>query len=296
MLIPSYRINKLLACTATERKNWLSRGYLIPAEYRDIHQYGKILSVPYFDSDYIGRITQEDVSKWRQEIAKDHHLKRVKGALQSKETKNERATLRVNYMSQFKAISEPWNDGGPLYYATLSLAFWTCWISKWAKSYQLINSIKAQTRKDELYALKNTAVKVLYGSGFGELQFYIPESPDKIYVHMCDHHWEMGGYDPDVAQSCKHCKYSVQSNYYSLYYLKVIDRYSDTTYSYHTPYIIGKRIFPSWNTLIRVQHEENYEGIFRFGRPLYEDEKIVVPCQAVTLFNKAYSNLVLLLR
>jgi hypothetical protein len=64
------------------------------------------------------------------------------------------------------------------------------------------------------------------------------------------------------------------SHYYSLYYLIIEDNENkELSFSFHIPYPIGKNIFPSPKELQKVIHEEQ-EGMFRFGRTLYQEEKI----------------------
>lgn len=45
-------------------------------------------------------------------------------------------------------------------------------------------------------------------------------------------------------------------------------------FSFHMPYPIGKNIFPAAKKLPHVEHEEQ-DGLFRFGRPLLVQEKII---------------------
>ena len=152
-----------------------------------------------------------------------------------------------------------------------SLAFWTVWISRWAKRYQAMGN---STRENELYGLKNNAMKILYKSGMGKLNFYQPLDPNKIHVRMCDEHWNgIESIDEDVAKSCKKCRYNVERDYYSLYYLEFFDDHTKNSYSFHVPYPIGRSFLPNKNFLEKVEHEEK-EGMFRFGRPIYDEEKI----------------------
>jgi hypothetical protein len=78
-----------------------------------------------------------------------------------------------------------------------------------------------------------------------------------------------------AVHKCAECEVETEKDYYSLYYLEIADeRLPDFTFSFHTPYPIGISIFPNKADLERIDHQEQ-EGIFRFGRTVINDEKIV---------------------
>ncbi len=67
-----------------------------------------------------------------------------------------------------------------------------------------------------------------------------------------------------------------EMNYYSLYFLEVMDdRIPEYRFSFHIPYPIGKEFFPPKQALKNVVHAEQMDSIFRFGRALFEDEKVI---------------------
>jgi hypothetical protein len=59
-----------------------------------------------------------------------------------------------------------------------------------------------------------------------------------------------------------------------LYHVEVsAEAFPELSFSFHIPYPIGKRYFPALAELPAVKHMEQ-DGMFRFGRPLLDDEKI----------------------
>ena len=64
-----------------------------------------------------------------------------------------------------------------------------------------------------------------------------------------------------------------EKDYYSLYYLKISA--GNYTFSFHTPYTIGKDFLPDKNTLPKADNHKEQEGIFRFGRIVFKDEETV---------------------
>lgn len=137
---------------------------------------------------------------------------------------------------------------------------------------------------------KNKSVKLLSKTPFAKLSFYMPDSPDKIYISFCDKHFEdfkdfrnnlgfnkMEYYDNNkkYINKCNKCIVDIDKNYYSLYYLEVSsETLSDITFSFHTPFPIGNEFWPPPKSLPAIEHYEN-DGIFRFGRPVLDEEKIV---------------------
>ena len=83
---------------------------------------------------------------------------------------------------------------------------------------------------------------------------------------------------------CPHCTVERARDYYSLFFLEITAvTFPGLRFAYHTPYPIGKRLgFPSPGKLPRVDHSDaEQEGLFRFGRSLLEEEKIIYREQEV---------------
>jgi hypothetical protein len=69
---------------------------------------------------------------------------------------------------------------------------------------------------------------------------------------------------------------SVSLEYYSLYAVEVSASICpESTFSFHIPRPVGKAFLPPPQTLPQVSHIEREEGLFRFGRRLYAEEKML---------------------
>jgi hypothetical protein len=87
--------------------------------------------------------------------------------------------------------------------------------------------------------------------------------------------WDFFYQNRKLVNKCRECVYSDIKDYYSLYYLEIkSDKFPDFSFSFHTPYPIGRKFLPHPETLPYVDHVEQ-DGIFRFGRPLLEQEKVI---------------------
>jgi hypothetical protein len=68
---------------------------------------------------------------------------------------------------------------------------------------------------------------------------------------------------------------SEERDFYSLYYLEVrAEAFPDLCFAFHMPYPLGKAFWPAPQRLPQVEHLEQ-DGVFRFGRTLAADEKII---------------------
>ena len=182
---------------------------------------------------------------------------------------------------------------------TLKLAFWTMWASRMAKQFQekafkahAKNEGKYKEKKEEFYKYKNRALELLIQSKYTKVSFYRSDNPDKIYIDLCDYHYHdwcnqrswcyMNIFDyysenKCKVHSCNECSVDIDKDYYSLYYIEIKSEFiDDIKFSFHTPYpLASEEYYPDINTIPMVQHEENEEGLFRFGRSLFAEELIV---------------------
>ncbi|HEU5367032.1 MAG TPA: hypothetical protein VFU69_01150, partial [Ktedonobacterales bacterium] len=177
--------------------------------------------------------------------------------------------------------------------AVLQLAYWTMWVSRWAKEYRLKgqSALKRapmyQQCSSAWYARKNDAMRLLARTPHASLAFYRPEEPDKLSLNLCSHHYELkrelcyeskwdfyADYRPEVRR-CSKCYVEEERDFYSLYYLEVrAEPFPDLCFASHLPYPLGKAFWPRPETLPQVDHLEQ-DGLFRFGRALLDDEKII---------------------
>ena len=67
----------------------------------------------------------------------------------------------------------------------------------------------------------------------------------------------------------------MERDYYALYYLEIrTEQLPGTRFSFHIPYPIGATFLPPADNLPKVAHVER-DGMFRFGRALIDEEKII---------------------
>lgn len=294
-------LEKLLNCSTTERQKWIEQGKLPILEYRTFRKSGIHLEYPVHDRRIILSLSPADIDNWRQESPQSiQNNAKTAAKIPTKnyqENSEENADSRLAFSSAWSKIIADWEEQGSAEIsATFQLAYWTVWASRWAKENQL-NSFKAiadsaiyetyETHRQQWYQRKNQAVKVLIEMPYAMLYFYRPNDADKLYLELCNDHQEMmkDGYFWDkwdffyqnrrVVNKCRECVYCETKDYYSLYYLEIkSDKFPDFSFSYHTPYTIGRKFLPHPETLPNVDHVEQ-DGIFRFGRPMLEQEKII---------------------
>jgi hypothetical protein len=299
LAVDPVELEELLQCSTTERQQWIEEGKLPILEYRTFRKSGIHLEYPVHDRRLILSLSPTEINNWRQE-SKQAISNNGKKATEiprtnyQPENHEENADSRLAFSSAWEKIIADWEEQGSAEIsATFQLAYWTVWASRWAKENQL-NSIKAiadnetyETHRQEWYQRKNQAVKLLIQMPYAMLYFYRPIDADKLYLELCNDHTEMmkDGYYWDkweffcqnrkLVNKCRECVYSETKDYYSLYYLEIkSDKFPDFSFSYHTPYPIGRKFLPHPETLPYVDHVEQ-DGIFRFGRPLLEQEKII---------------------
>ncbi|MEG3863633.1 hypothetical protein [Microcoleus sp. herbarium12] len=294
LAVDPVELEAMLKCSAAERQQWIEQGKLPILEYRSFRKSGIHLEYPVHDRRFILTLTPTDINKWRQEpkgLIKNHGTTATKINTENP-AQNEQS--RIAFSSAWEKIIADWKEQGSAEIsATFQLAYWTVWASRWAKENQL-NSFKSttsneiyETNQQQWYQRKNQAVKLLIEMPYAMLYFYRPPDADKLYLELCDDHqdmmkddyywdkWDFFYQNRKLVNKCRECVYCETKDYYSLYYLEIkSDKFPDFSFSYHTPYTIGRKFLPHPETLPAVDHVEQ-DGIFRFGRPLLEQEKVI---------------------
>lgn len=202
----------------------------------------------------------------------------------------EEGKIKVAYRDSFykygKTLYAP-------YYDIISIYEGKEQVKRWREEYE---------NEMYLYELKNKSNELLMKSPYTKISFYEPEFPDKYSdLLFCDYHYDLWcelrqlDYIPkwdffwsfyDGIMKCSSCSVDINKGYYSLYHLEVSDsRIDDFSFSFHIPYPIGKKFLSSPRELQRVEHEEQ-DGIFRFGRPVFDDEKIIYTYNKASMFIK----------
>jgi len=292
--VEPWELEQLLGCTISERKRWVSAGKLVPFASRRVRKSGRDLIYPIFDRRDIANLTPETIASFREEHASLVALRRKTGARTAQESKVKYAEARKLALQEIEDALGEWTRlGSPELAAVLHLAFWTQMASRWAKENQ-VKSLHAtkygalyRQRMDEWYQRKDEALRILVCSSYARISYYQPEDADKIELSFCDDHYEEfreGYYDGKrdfyalykaEIHACPACWVSISRDYYALYAIEIsAPSCPPWTFSFHIPQPTGKAFLPPARTLPRVLLIEQ-EGLFRFGRPLYADEKIL---------------------
>lgn len=293
LAVDPVELEEMLKCSATERQQWIEQGKLPILEYRSFRKSGIHLEYPVHDRRFVLSVTETDIKNWRKEPKGLIKNNRPKPAQVNTENSQENEQSRVAFSAAWEKIISDWEEQGSAEIsATFQLAYWTVWASRWAKENQLYNqgiehNEIYETHQQEWYERKNQAVKLLIEMPYAMLYFYRPPGADKLYLELCEDHqemmkdgyywdkWEFLNQNRKLVNKCRECVYAETKDYYSLYYLEIkSDKFPDFSFSYHTPYTIGRKFLPHPETLPAVDHVEQ-DGIFRFGRPLLEQEKVI---------------------
>ncbi len=287
-------LETLLACTPGERKRWTSDGKLPVLCYRAFRKAGQDLLYPVHDRRCILSLTQTEIARWRGEHQKLVALHRKTGAQKAQFSREANQQARRDFFTSLEEMVCEWERcGSPHLAAALKLALWTQWASRWAKDNQvkLQHAIKYQAlylqRRDVWYARKNEAIAVLAQTPYARLSYYRPEEADRWSLELCDEHYEMRrelGYENkwvffadfgEEIRQCPRCHAAVEKDYYALYHMEIAAAaFPELRFSFHVPHPIGKAFLPPPHALPHVEYTEQ-DGMFRFGRPLLEDEKVL---------------------
>lgn len=287
-------LEKLLQCTPTERKRWVKEGKVPVLEYRTFRRSGSDLEYAVHDRRDVLKISKDAIQQWR-----DAHLIEVRARQQAGRqiaVENRRANLqaRQQFVLSWQQTIDEWKQAGSAELVlVLMLAYWTLWASRWAKENQMKalrsrkNTAQYIARRDEWYERKNQAMLLLAKTPYARLSFYRPSNPDKEHLWLCEEHyeekceryyndvWEFYYHNSAVVKNCSQCIVSQEKDYYALYYLQIMtETFPDLRFSFHMPYPIGRAWLPEPRRLPHVEHTEQ-DGLFRFGRPLVANEKVI---------------------
>jgi hypothetical protein len=290
-------VERILGCTGTERKRWTADGKLPILGYREFRKAARDIPYPVFDRREILSIPPERVEQWRTEHQSLVKLRRATGAKIAAASRKAHHHARAAASTTWETMVAVWtSQGSPELAAVLRLAYWAGWMSRLAKTNRekMQRAIKYRERyaahEQNWYHWKNTAFHLLLQTPYAHLSFYRPEDPDKISLSLCDEHneerremhmskWEYYDLFGASVRRCPECIVDRDKDYYSLYFLEITtDAFPGLRFAFHTPYPIGKKMrFPKPGKLPRVDHSdaEQEEGLFRFGRSLLDEEKVI---------------------
>jgi hypothetical protein len=294
LAVEPVELSQLLMCSRSERQRWVKEGRIPVLEYRTFRVAGRDQLFPVFDRRQVLLISPADIVCWRamhqQEVQENKQI----GAQQAVESRKSNTLVRKQFMLSWAETVQAWQEiAPPELVAVLQLCYWTVLASRWAKENQLraLRSTKLgaiyKARKEAWYVRKNEAMRLLAVTPHALLSFYRPLDADKRHLWLCEKHyeekcessyesvWDFFADSSSEIKSCSRCSVHEEKDYYALYYLEVRSQLlPDLCFSFHMPYPVGTSFFPQPETLPKVQHIEQ-DGLFRFGRSLLDEEKIL---------------------
>ena len=189
-------VDKILKCSSTERKEWTEKGYLTVVGTGAFYKWGSYHDYPLFDRYQIYSITSAMIDFWREQKKSQIATNLKRGIEKAKVSKQQNNLERINFRNKWKKTLSRWFSEDEKLGATFQLAYWTVWVSRWAKEYQLKaqrairKSGEYSQKSKEFYAFKNAALRHLVKSVYSNIGFYRSENPDKITLHFCDSHYD----------------------------------------------------------------------------------------------------------
>lgn len=289
---------------------WLKKQEVIKIDrYEDIYQYGKDLQVPYWNAKELYDLADDlkRMNELEQKRLNEKELAKQAGIEKQKATRKKNDKIRKKHEKQQQDLFNKWEGINKSAAPYFELAFWTMWISRWAKNYKRkyreTEDIVDSHKGDEYYDSKLEAIKVLATTPYAKVSLYHPSNPDYINIYLCQEHfedWQMQrGFltsgsikdfykeNEDMIECCSDCYIDIYHNYYSLFHIKMRVEGIEETFSFHLPYSKGLEIFVEEDYPIETNVVER-EGLFRFGRPVGEYEKLIYSENNVKKkFNKA---------
>jgi hypothetical protein len=140
------------------------------------------------------------------------------------------------------------------------------------------------SQEQRWYSLKDQALRLLAGTGWLEVRLYQPgwlwieELCAEHYDDWCEErgylHSSFGEYVLQHAKDLSRCpKCRRDPWHYALYSLELrVPFLEEVSYRFHVPYSYGEAYLPKPGKLAHVVEAETAEGLFRFGRPLENEE------------------------
>lgn len=210
-------------------------------------------------------------SQMRQKIEENREqkfleLSQAAQAYRAEVIEEQRSTVslfRKHFHQRLQARKTYWLTHFPQLTTYLELAEFTRWASRAAKTLQDNHLFQLA---EKFYHIKTRAIAILNTCPLAKLTFYRPEYPDAGYY---DYY--------------RDCFVTEVKDYYSLFSTEIILPGSpdpEDCFQFHTPYPIGKNVFPLPEQLEQVTHLEQ-EGRFRFGHPLTPLELLIFNPQQI---------------
>ena len=284
-------VEELLGLDRRERALWRDEGRLKPVAYETVRRNGVSFDVPYYDRAQVAAITRADVTAWRAERARTKAENRKAAGRKAAESRKRNERARVDERNRVDALArEVAKEAGDLSAVeAVRLSILAAMASRLAKS----EARKASSAKatDRLYDLKTRALETLARTALARLSF-VP-GPHRHTFDFCDSHREeyrderalCGGELPGRAwgednigrlRKCPDCRVTTRKDHYALYETAI--ETASFRIALHTPYPVGReRGWPDKSELPKATPRDQEEGMFRYGRPAQEDERLLYP-------------------
>jgi hypothetical protein len=295
-----------LGCTRTERRRWVAQGRLpLCGTMRLRLKNDRWVDVNLVDRRAVAALAPDELESWRAEHKELAIERRRAGIADGLQRRARTMALQRQALEEVEQLQLSWlerSGGDQLAVAALTLAHWTVWASRRAKwhraevayngAHQIIGAGRpagrphSRHRSQELrwYSLKDQALRLLAETGWMEVRLYQPgwlwieELCADHYEDWCEErgylHTSFGEYVLQHAKDLSRCPECTRDPWhYALYSLELrLPFLEDVSYRFHVPYSIGEAYLPRPVSLARVVESEAAEGVFRFGRPLENEE------------------------
>lgn len=311
--VPTYVLEDMLGkLTKTQRDNLVTGGFIPVLSITSIRKYGKNLETPNYSffgllNVHAHKSQLSDALSYGRfcRLQSPEHAEALKVAREyNQERRAKKRQQREQVTTEIQNQLTSFGNPGTLHFYVFQLAFWCRQINHLAKT--VLHPDKAS----ELYALKDQALQLFFkyvDQSYISVFIYRPEQPDKIDFRLCPDHfekfceersWHEGeraidylGIHQHAIKKCADCSLQVQKEYYTLYYFQISDGTSE--YGFHLPYMKNKAIFGNRRKYSEVDHKENVEGSFRFGRAITKDELALIGNKEhiIAEFKRAYHSL-----
>jgi hypothetical protein len=168
-------VEEMLGISKTERKRWTDEKKLVVAGYDSFNRWGTTHQFPLYDCYEMSKITPEKIEEWRRSHKEQMAKNRKASVQKAKVTKEKNESLFEKfYEGEWKEMLKTWHKVDASLAAALQLAFWTVWLSRWAKEYQ-VKAFNAKSKrsvyeekKAQYYALKNDSMALLSKTKFAK--------------------------------------------------------------------------------------------------------------------------------
>lgn len=287
-----YHIEQALQITKAERLRWTQAGRLKVVGKGSFYKGRTLIEYPLFSRTAIRALSAETIARWRAEDAAATARKRKEGAARAVQTRKRNVRLREEEQTRIDTLArEAARTLGDLTAVPLvKLAIYAQLASRWAKRFQ---SLDRSTDSQHFYDLKDAALRVIAASPYARIA-YVPSDQAKYHVDLCAFHydewrefrhydryvrfWDWVDMESDVLKACPDCDFHADYTYWALYLIELVA--GELRLSFHVPHSIGVHYLPSPKGLEKLP-DESEEGMFRYGRPVDEEEMLLHPAPKV---------------